>query len=168
MPGGTTTIARRLAASHPRPMPPDDLRRVAAVGAVSAIIDVRRPEAYAKRRIAGSINVPEGKITQLVKTLSNHPGAVLVCDDGRCAQEVVRTVAFSGFTDVYYLDGGLDGWEGAGGALVQTSERGTERRVSSAKAESGFRKVFSQLSPRLLFVAFAASATLVACALLLN
>lgn len=164
---GTTTVARRLAAAHPRPMPADDLRRVAAVGAVKAIIDVRPPEAYVKRHIPGSINIPETKITALVQSLSNHPGAVLVCDDGLCAQAVVRTVAFSGFTDVFYLDDGLKGWEAAGGVLVETTARGTERRVATPELESGLSTVFKALTSRLLFVGFAASAALVAGALYL-
>ena len=162
MPAGMTTIVRRLASANPRPMPPDDLCRIAAVGAVKAIIDVRPPEAYARRHIPGSINIPETKITALVQCLSNHPGAVLVCDDGRCAQAVVRTVAFSGFTDVFYLDEGLAGWEKAGGTLVETTARGTERRVSKAQRESKLVHIARQLTPRLVFFGLAASAALVA------
>lgn len=167
MPRGTTTIARRLAAADPRPMPPDDLRRMAAVGAVASIIDVRSPEAFAKRHIPGSINVPETKITALVQALTNHPSAVLVCDDGRCSEEVVRTVAFSGFTNVYYLGDGLAGWEESGGTLVETSERGSERRVGRPERDSGIARIFNCLSYRVVFVGFAASAALVAGALYL-
>lgn len=165
MAGGMTTIARRMAAANPRPMPPDDLRRTAAYGAAGAIIDVRPPEAFAQRHIPGSINVPETRITQLVQTLSNHPNAVLVCDDGRCAQAVVRTVAFSGFTDVFYLDEGLAGWEAAGGALVETTSRGTERRVVKPETESAIAGVAKQFSFKLIFVGFAAASAMVALAL---
>lgn len=146
-------------------MPADDLQRVAAVGAVAAIIDLRPAEAYARGHIAGSINIQETKITALVHALTNHPGAVLVCDDGRCAASVARAMSVADMKDVYFLEGGLAAWAEIGAPLMETSERGTERRVARPERESKVAQLARHFSFRLLFVGFAASAAMVAAAL---
>jgi rhodanese-related sulfurtransferase len=146
-------------------MPADDLCRVAAVGAVSAIIDVRPAEAYAAAHIPGSLSIPETKITALVHAVTLRPNAVLVCADGRQSFAVARTLGFSGFLGLYFLDGGLCAWNGAGGALMETTERGQDRPVGKPQAESRFSGLARLFSFRLLFFGLAASAGLVALAL---
>ncbi|HEX7897423.1 MAG TPA: rhodanese-like domain-containing protein [Planctomycetota bacterium] len=159
------SIVRRVEAAVPRSMPADDLLRVAAVGAVSAIIDVRPPEAYAAGHISGAVNIPETKITALVHAVTRHPNAVLVCDDGRLSTAVARTLAFCDFTGIYCLDGGLAAWNEVGGFLVTLSARGTERRVGRPERPSKLSRLARLLSFRLLFLGLAASAGTVALAL---
>ena len=146
-------------------MPADDLCRIVAVGAVSAIIDVRPAEAYAAAHIQGSLSIPETKITALVHAVTLRPSAVLVCADGRQSFAVARTLGFSGFSGLYYLDGGLSAWSDAGGALMETTERGKDRPVGRPQNESRFSGVARLFSYRLLFFGLAASAGLISLAL---
>lgn len=160
-----SSIVRRLEKAVARPMPADDLQRVAAVGAVAAMIDVRPPEAYARGHIQGSVNIPETKITALVHALTNHPGAVLVCDDGRCSAASARAMSLTGMKDVYFLEGGLAAWSEIGAPLMETSERGTERRIARREVESSIARVARFLSLKVLFLGLAASAAMIALAL---
>jgi rhodanese-related sulfurtransferase len=160
-----SSIVRRLESAVARPMPADDLQRVAAVGAVAAIIDVRPPEAYARGHIQGSVNIPETKITALVHALTNHPGAVLVCDDGRCSAASARAMSLTGMKDVYFLEGGLAAWKEIGAPLMETTERGTERRVARTERFAAVAGVARLFSVKVLFMGLAASAAMIALAL---
>lgn len=163
MPASPTTLARRLSAGIPRPMPADDLRRRWAVGCAPAIIDVRNsPEAFGNRHIQSSLHIPEARTTALVQTLQRLNGAVLVCDDGRLGAMVCRTISFCGFENVFYLEGGLKAWEREGGPLVETRPTGRESRIVRPDEMRRLMKVYRSVSPRVLFYGLAASAAVLA------
>lgn len=72
--------------------------------------------------------IPYDEIGVRLSELPSDPDAeiVLYCRSGRMSLEAARTLVAAGYTSVYNLVGGFDGWEAAGYALV----RGEDARAS--------------------------------------
>lgn len=58
-------------------------------------------------RIVGDSRLPEGKSTPVL----------LYCKTGRMSAEAATALMDAGYTDVVYLDGGMDAWTAAGRSL---------------------------------------------------
>lgn len=82
------------------------------------IVDVRRPDEFAEKHIAGAINVPNEAIqtaedsTELADDLSDMDQMLLVyCRTGRRSKEASAKLVKLGYTNVYEF-GGIETWEG--------------------------------------------------------
>lgn len=154
----------------PTGMTVSQLNRDLPVGAAPAILDVREWDAFQGAHIPGSVHAPDSRPADLVCQVERHPRVVLVCEDGRMSAMVARTLKFSGIADPLFLVGGLKAWEGEGGALQEISATGQEHRVvRDTIGETAVRRlapIGKAMSVRVLFLALAASAAVVALVLL--
>ena len=77
------------------------------------ILDVRRPDEYAKGRIPGAINVPNEEIgTAEISKLPDKSQLILVyCRSGRRSKEAAGKLAKLGYTNIVEFGGILD-WKG--------------------------------------------------------
>ena len=74
------------------------------------ILDVRRPDEYAKGRIPGAINVPNEEIgTAEISKLPDKSQLILVyCRSGRRSKETAGKLAKLGYTNIVEFGGILD------------------------------------------------------------
>ena len=74
------------------------------------ILDVRRPDEYAKGRIPGAINVPNEEIgTAEISKLPDKSQLILVyCRSGRRSKEAAGKLAKLGYTNIVEFGGILD------------------------------------------------------------
>ncbi|MBO5101173.1 MAG: rhodanese-like domain-containing protein [Clostridia bacterium] len=77
------------------------------------ILDVRRPDEYAKGRIPGAINVPNEEIgTANIAKLPDKSQLILVyCRSGRRSKEAAGKLAKLGYTNIVEF-GGIQDYEG--------------------------------------------------------
>ncbi len=85
------------------------------------VVDIRALNDFQQGHISGSKNVlmsqfdPENKQLASAKAL---PG-VVVCKSGLTASGAAKRLVKAGFEKVFVLDGGIEGWRGAGLPLVK-------------------------------------------------
>ena len=76
-------------------------------------IDVREPHEFAKGHIEGALHITVGRLKERLYELESHKNSpVLVyCQQGTRSKEACKQLVKEGFTQVYYLDGGLLTWQ---------------------------------------------------------
>ncbi len=79
----------------------------------SVILDLNKPEHYAKGHIAGSINMQLPEFSADNKKLLKHKDStvVLVCQTGGESLKGAKSLVKLGFTKVHPLKGGLIAWQ---------------------------------------------------------
>jgi rhodanese-related sulfurtransferase len=88
----------------------------AAVGLLTRedtlVIDVRDPADFAKGHIDGARSIILGRLKDKLFELESHKNSpVLVyCQQGTLSKEACKQLSAAGFSQVYYLDGGLLTW----------------------------------------------------------
>ena len=77
-----------------------------------ALIDVREPGEYNASHIPGSSLIPRRMLEFDLPTAVPHPAALMILcdDDGRRVARAVATAAAMGYTNVAWLDGGINRW----------------------------------------------------------
>jgi len=86
-----------------------------------AILDLREEDPYAKAHPLFAANLPLGRLElEALDRLPRKGARIVLYDDGEGLVEVAaRRLRDLGYTDVRALEGGLDGWRGAGFELFQ-------------------------------------------------
>ena len=85
------------------------------------VVDTRAQNEFQQGQISGAKNVlpsqfdPENKQLAPAKSLP----VVVVCKTGMTAGGIAKRLVKAGFEKVYVLDGGIEGWRGAGLPLVK-------------------------------------------------
>jgi rhodanese-related sulfurtransferase len=94
------------------------------------VVDIRKPDSFARGHIPGSENVPAPALTDRVETLDGADRVVTVCPHGQASVQAARLVAAYDGIDgpVESLRGGLEAWDGPleRDAPVADRERGGE------------------------------------------
>jgi len=77
------------------------------------ILDVRTPEEYAERHIAGAVNLPNEEIgTEPIEDLPDLDQLILVyCRSGNRSKQASEKLVKLGYTNVYEF-GGINDWTG--------------------------------------------------------
>ncbi len=85
-------------------------------GSGCIVIDVRTPEEYAARHIAGSVNLDLASpdFIEALKRLDRAGTYIVCCRRGGRAAKAVRIMRELGFGRVYNLSGGVDRWQAEG------------------------------------------------------
>lgn len=93
-----------ITAAELRSLPGDDLR----------IVDIRPPEAFGRRHIPGSENIPGGALTDRIEELDGAERVVTVCPHGKASVQAARLIASYEGVDgpVESLGCGFEGWDG--------------------------------------------------------
>lgn len=103
----------------------EELRRLVAEEPNLRILDVRTGGEFETVHIPGSYNVPLDTLGEHVSDLADveHP-VVLVCQSGGRATQAHEKLAGAGKDALHILEGGIAGWQAAGGDVVRgDSER---------------------------------------------
>jgi len=87
----------------------------------TTIIDIRDQKEFRSGHLLNAIHVPydslEERIPRLEK-LKSQP-LIVVCNDGKLSRTASETLRKSGFTRVFSLDEGMDGWKKNGLPVTQ-------------------------------------------------
>lgn len=76
------------------------------------LADVRTPAEFATRHIPGAVNLPLEDIETWADTLNPFTRICCICQSGGCGATAANTLVAKGFTLVYNLLGGMNGWPG--------------------------------------------------------
>ncbi len=90
-----------------------ELQALMADGQPLVLADVRTQEEYDAGHIPGSLHLPLDEITQWSKTLDPDTRICCICAIGGRSADAAETLVKAGFSDVYNLTGGMNGWTGA-------------------------------------------------------
>lgn len=76
------------------------------------IVDVRPPADFKKGHILNAVNVPQTKLGERLGELGKDPARPIVvyCALGGVAAQAAHTLKKAGYTEVYPIKGGLNGW----------------------------------------------------------
>ena len=78
------------------------------------VIDVREPGEYAVAHVAGSRNVPLGRLEVAPELPKNKTRPViLVCATGKRAATAAKALTVKGYTQAVVLSGGIEAWKTA-------------------------------------------------------
>lgn len=86
----------------------------------AVVIDLRDNNAFGQGHIVGAKNIPHTRLAQDTKELAKYKEKpiILVCDMGRTSPASGTLLRKQGFTKVYLLTGGVQGWRSAGLPLI--------------------------------------------------
>jgi len=89
------------------------------------VIDVRDPDKYAQGHIEGARQISLVRLKEKLFELEPHKNSpVLVyCLQGTHSKEACKQLAAAGFTQVYYLEGGVLTWQDQKLPLVKKSKK---------------------------------------------
>jgi rhodanese-related sulfurtransferase len=90
------------------------LREKLAAGEDLLLVDVRLPEEFNTRRIPSdkTIHIPMGQLRGRLKDLPKDKLLVIICELGTRGYEAYRALEGAGFTNIKYLEGGVEVWPG--------------------------------------------------------
>ncbi len=111
---------------------PGALRELADTVAAPRLLDVRTPAEFETGHIPGAYNVPLDTLREHSRDLRRQldEDVVLVCRSGARAGQAGRALADVGLPQVRVLEGGMFGWERAGGEVRRGRQRwDIERQV---------------------------------------
>jgi len=74
------------------------------------LIDLRSPEAYASRHLAGALSIPYEELGNWIGVLPRGVFTVLYDQDGALALSAAQTLRAAGYPDAQLLQGGIDAW----------------------------------------------------------
>lgn len=87
----------------------------------AAIIDIRSQQEYKAGHLLNAIHIPydslEKQLSRIDKLKSQQ--VIVVCGDGKLARTAAAFLRKSGFTQVFSLDGGMEGWKKNGLPVTQ-------------------------------------------------
>jgi rhodanese-related sulfurtransferase len=89
------------------------------------VIDARDPAEFAKGHIEGARQISLARLKDKLLELEKHKNSpVLVyCQQGTHSKEACKQLAAAGFTQVYYLEGGILTWQDQKLPLVKKSKK---------------------------------------------
>ncbi len=101
-----------------KPDSPDVLSYVRFKGSISPkahLIDIRSESDFASGHIYNATNIPFEMQSYFLGTVTRLPTKakyLLYCNDGRQSEQAALLLAGKGFTQIGYLEQGLNEWEG--------------------------------------------------------
>jgi rhodanese-related sulfurtransferase len=89
------------------------------------VIDVRDPAEYAKGHIEGARQISLARLKEKLFELEPHKNAPILvyCQQGTTAKEACKQLSAGGFTQVYYLEGGIITWQDQKLPLVRKNKK---------------------------------------------
>lgn len=121
------------------------------------VLDVRTPAEFQSVHIPGSYNVPLATLREHRDELRHHldEDVILVCLSGNRAQQAEKALSEAGLPGLRVLEGGMRGWQQAGGQVAQGRQvwdiERQVRFVAGSLVTAGV--VGSLASPRLKWLA---------------
>ncbi len=75
------------------------------------IVDIRDPQSFQRGHMPGAKPLNNENFAQFVTDTPLDKPVVVVCYHGISSQQAAAIVAEQGFTEVYSMDGGFEGWK---------------------------------------------------------
>lgn len=89
----------------------------------ACLIDIRDKENFKKGHITGAINIPPSELEgKIAKKYLTKP-AILLCKTGQTCKTAAKSYKNKGFTDLAFLNGGLDQWQADNLPLIKASKK---------------------------------------------
>ncbi len=83
------------------------------------VLDVRKPDEFARGHVVGSRNIPMVDIDKRVGELPAGKALIVVCANGSTAARAAGSLRKAGRAEVFCMDGGLASWQQAGLPVVK-------------------------------------------------
>lgn len=130
-------------------IPPHEVARLLRDHPATRVLDVRTPGEFESAHIIGAYNVPLdtlGEHAREILSVTDAP-VIVVCQSGQRARKADAALRGLGMANLHVLDGGINGWIGAGLEVVRVRPRmSLERQVRIAAgalaAAGGFAALF--------------------------
>jgi len=74
------------------------------------LLDIRDPQSFANGHIDNALHIEQINVESFVEEQPKDKPLVICCYHGNSSQSAAAYFAEKGFTDVYSLDGGYEGW----------------------------------------------------------
>lgn len=74
------------------------------------IVDIRDPNSFADGHIPGSTHLDNQSLHDFIAAADLDQPLIVSCYHGHSSQSAAAYLAHQGFSDVYSLDGGFEGW----------------------------------------------------------
>lgn len=74
------------------------------------LLDVREPWEFELCRLEDSIHIPMGSVPVRMEELDSERDLVVICHHGARSYQVASFLEQRGFTRLYNLESGIDGW----------------------------------------------------------
>lgn len=104
-----------------------DFKRIGAEQALKlrneggVIVDIRDAHSFAEGHIPGSTHLDNHSLPDFIAAADLDQPLIVSCYHGHSSQSAAAYLAHQGFSDVYSLDGGFEGWRNQ---FPQDIERG--------------------------------------------
>ena len=82
----------------------------------TAIIDIRSQKEYKSGHLLNAIHIPHESLEERlprIENLKSQP-VIVICDDGSASRSASALLRKSGFSRVYSMEGGMEGWKKQG------------------------------------------------------
>lgn len=76
----------------------------------SVLIDIRDKESFDNGHIDCSIHITQENLNDFIVNTNKDIPIMVICYHGNSSQSVAHYLTEQGFTDVYSIDGGYEGW----------------------------------------------------------
>lgn len=76
----------------------------------SILVDIRDFESYEKGHIGEAVLLTQDNISDFVINTEKDTPILVMCYHGNSSQAIARYLNQQGFSDVYSIDGGYEGW----------------------------------------------------------
>ena len=79
----------------------------------ATVLDMRLQESYVLGHILSAVHIPATEIEKRLTMLNKYKNKplILVCAKGLETPKMIRILSKNGFTQVYYLRGGMENWQ---------------------------------------------------------
>ncbi|MEN9918295.1 MAG: thiosulfate sulfurtransferase GlpE [Bacteroidota bacterium] len=74
------------------------------------LVDIRDTESFERGHIDEAIPLGQENIVEFVNNTNKDTPVLVICYHGNSSQMVAKYFAENGFSDVYSVDGGYEGW----------------------------------------------------------
>lgn len=76
----------------------------------AVVVDIRDPQSYALGHISGSLLLDNHSLHDFIAQADMDKPLIVSCYHGNSSQSAAAYLVHQGFSEVYSLDGGFDGW----------------------------------------------------------
>ncbi len=83
------------------------------------VLDVRKPDEFARGHVVGSRNIPLVDIDKRATELPAGKAVIVVCANGSSAARAAGSLRKAGRAEVFCMEGGLASWQQAGLPVVK-------------------------------------------------
>lgn len=89
----------------------------------AVVVDIRDPQSFAMGHISGSLHLDNHSLHDFISKADLDAPLIVSCYHGNSSQSAAAYLAHQGFSEVYSLDGGFDGWRASYPAEISQASK---------------------------------------------